>query len=94
MYLPDSRRVFDGFLRFDNTNDFLAQWRPADFAGHLGEVCTNLDVRLIDAFPALRRNVEKGGVPYNLVGDTHLSVEGSQVVADVLADALRPGVAR
>jgi hypothetical protein len=94
MCLPDSHRVFHGNLRYADTNGTMAQWKPGEFAPQLGKACADLGVGFIDPFPALRREVEAGRVPYNLVGDNHLSVEGSRVVADVLADALRSGWGR
>lgn len=89
MYLPDSHRVFHGLMRYADTNSPVAHWEPGDFAAHLGSACTNLDIAFIDSFPALRREAEAGRVPYNLIGDTHLSIEGSRVVGNLLADALK-----
>lgn len=94
MYLPDSHRVFHGLIRYADTNSPVARWNPGDFATHLGATCTNLNVGFIDTFPALRREAEAGRVPYNLIGDTHLTLDGSRVVASVLADALKSGHAR
>ena len=90
MCIPDMHRVFHGHVRFADTNSALAHWVPGDFAPHLAKICAELDVRFIDPFPALRQEVEAGRVPYNLIADNHLSIEGSRVVASVLADALRP----
>jgi hypothetical protein len=87
VYLPDSHRVFHGFIRY--TNSPVALWQPGEFASGLGASCTNLGIGFIDTFPALRREVEAGRVPYNLIGDTHLSREGSRVVAEVIADAFQ-----
>jgi hypothetical protein len=89
MCLPDSHRVFHGLLRYSYPDGGMARWTPGEFAPHLGQVCTNLDIRFIDPFPALRRAAESGRVPYNLVGDNHLSVEGSSIVAEVLAESLK-----
>ena len=94
MCLPDSHRVFHGLLRYSNPDGGMARWRPGEFAPHLGQACTNLDIRFIDPFPALRRAVDAGRSPYNLVGDNHLSVEGSSIVAEVLVDAFRSKDAR
>jgi hypothetical protein len=33
-------------------------------------------------------------MPYNVIGDTHLSAQGTRVVADLLADALGSGRVR
>jgi len=93
MYLPDSHRVFHGWIRFTDPNSPMARWKPGEFVAHLGAACTNLAIGFIDTLPALRREVEAGRLPYNLVGDTHLSVEGTRVVADVLAERLKPGQA-
>ena len=88
IYMPDSQRVFHGLFRFTTTNVVNA-WTPDDFAGPLGQVCTNLGIGFINPWPALRRAAEEGAVPYNLIGDTHLSREGSKIVGEVLADALQ-----
>jgi hypothetical protein len=90
MCIPDSRRVFAGHLRFVHAGDPSARWQATLFAPHLENLCSNLNIRFIDPYPALRREVEAGRTPYNLFGDLHLSVEGSRVVGEVLADALRP----
>lgn len=90
-YLPDSHRVFHGLIHFTDTNSAVANWKPGDFGAHLGAACTNLDIGFIDTFPALRREAEAGRVPYNLIGDTHFSLDGSRIVADVLADHLKSG---
>jgi hypothetical protein len=88
LYVPDCRRVFDGYLQRIDTNNPAAHWRLSPFAPHLGRICTNHNIGFIDTFPALRRDVETGGVAYNLFGDGHLSVHGSQVVGVALAEAL------
>jgi hypothetical protein len=91
MFLPDSHRVFHGMIRYADTNGAVARWAPGEFGAHLGAACSNLNIRFIDTFPTLRKKAEAGEVPYNLVGDTHLSREGSRIVAEVLADALKAG---
>jgi len=90
MYLPDSHRVFHGLLRYtDTTNSQVSLWNPGDFVTPLAATCSNLDISFINTFPALRHEAEAGRVPYNLIGDTHLSLQGTRVVAALLADALR-----
>jgi hypothetical protein len=89
MYVPDSHRVFHGLIQYVDTNSSVALWRPEDFRLQFGVMCTNLGARFIDTFPALRQAAEAGRVPYNLVGDTHLSAEGSHVVAGVLVEEIR-----
>jgi hypothetical protein len=89
MYIPDSHRVFHGLIRYSNTNSAVAKWQPVDFAGGLGKLCADLDIRFINSYPTLRREAEAGRVPYNLIGDTHFSLEGSRVVANLLADSLQ-----
>ncbi|HMJ91231.1 MAG TPA: hypothetical protein VK530_15525 [Candidatus Acidoferrum sp.] len=88
MYLPDSHRVFHGYFRYSDPSNAV-HWPPGDFGTQLGTVCTNLNIEFIDTFPTLRHEAESGRAPYNLIGDMHLSAEGSRVVADVLAGALR-----
>lgn len=89
LYLPDSHRVFHGLVRYTDSTGSLAQWRPGEFGPPFGGACTNLGLGFINPFIALRRAAESGGIPYNLVGDTHLSAEGSRVVARVLAESLK-----
>jgi hypothetical protein len=89
MCIPDGRRVFQGYLRYADTNSPMAQWQSSEFGPHLARICAELDIRFIDTFPVLRHEVEAGRVPYNLFGDVHLSAAGSRVVAEVLADALQ-----
>jgi len=88
MYIPDSHRVFHGLIRYFDTNSAVAHWKPGEFAAPLGQICTNLNIRFIDTYPSLRAEAQAGRVPYNLIGDTHLSAEGSRVVAEVIANAL------
>ncbi len=88
MYLPDSHRVFHGLIRYSETNSPVARWSPGEFGLHLGSICTNLDIGFIDTFPALRHEAQAGRVPYNIIGDTHLSADGTRVVARVLVEAL------
>jgi hypothetical protein len=92
MCIPDSRRVFQGRLRYSDTNSAMARWRSAEFGPPLAKICASFDIRFIDTFPALRREVEAGRAPYNLFGDVHLNAHGSRVVAQVLAEALSPYV--
>jgi hypothetical protein len=89
LYLPDSHRVFHGSIRYSEPSGPLARWRPEELGVPLGDLCTNVGIGFINAFPALRRDFQAGGTPYNLVGDTHLSAHGSRVVACVLAEALK-----
>jgi hypothetical protein len=78
-------------IRYTDTDSLVARWEPGDFAVPLGNACSNLGIAFIDTLPPLRRQAEAGRVQYNLVGDTHLSREGSRLVGDVLADALNSG---
>ena len=89
IYIPDSRRTFHGMLRYSHTNSPQDLWKPGDFASGLGSTCSNLSINFIDTYPELRRQSERGIVPYNLIGDTHLSREGSRIVAGVLVDSLQ-----
>lgn len=89
MVLPDSHRVFHGHLRFLDPNHAFTRWQPGELSPHLGKICSEFRVGFIDAYPALRREVEEGRMPYNLVGDNHFTAEGSRVVAALLAQALR-----
>jgi hypothetical protein len=88
MYMPDSHRVFQGLIRYDNTNSNIARLPLGDFSPGLQKLCAEFGILFIDPYSKLRRSAESGGIPYNLIGDTHLTAEGSAIVAGVLADAL------
>jgi len=92
MSIPDSSRMMPGRLRFVDTNSAMTRWKTNHFGAHLAKICATNDIRFINAWDALLREFNEGRVPYNLVGDGHLSVEGSRVVAAVLSEALRPAL--
>lgn len=91
MYLPDGQRVFHGLDRHALPGQPQHLQAPGDFAGGLGATCTNLGVRFINAYPALRQAAEAGQVPYNRIGDGHFNRTGSRIVATVLTEALPSG---
>jgi len=88
MCIPDSRRVLNDRLHYVDTNNILAHWRASQFGPHISKICADIGIRFIDTYPALRREVEAGSVPYNLFVDAHLSRHGSHIVAQVMAKAL------
>jgi hypothetical protein len=91
MCIPDGRRVMHDHLRYHNTNSPISRWQATGFGPPLAEICATNRVRFIDTFPALRRELEAGHVPYNLFGDVHLSAHGSRVVGELLATELARG---
>lgn len=92
MYLPDGQRVFTGLVRYADPERGASTRSVDDFSSGLGAACTNVGIGFINAFPALRQAAESGHLPYNVFGDGHLTREGSQIVADVLAGALDSGL--
>lgn len=89
MSIPERQRVLDGYLRYANTNSVLARSRPRPFGPALSNICAQAGIRFVDTWPALRREMELGRVPYNLYGDAHLNADGSRAVGHALAEALR-----
>lgn len=57
-------------------------------ATHLGQLCKELNVPFVDATPLLRAAAASGELVY-LAYDTHLSVQGHQVVSAALVDVIR-----
>ncbi len=86
--IPDSRRVFHGRLRHTDPDSPMARWQPGLFGPPLAALCADLHIGFIDAFPALRGEMDAGRIPYNFFGDVHLNAHGSRIVAGVLAEAL------
>jgi hypothetical protein len=92
LYLPTKLRVLDGFLHFETDARPL---QPAPGVESLPQQIERLaqrsGMRFIDATPELRRESERGRLTYNPRFDTHLNRRGNEIVARVLARALRPG---
>ena len=90
LYLPSNNRTYHGLLRFSERVDPQARdWVPGDLPDWVRERCKRLGIRFVDACPALREAAERGVLVYNPILDTHLNAEGSRIVGQVLAAALR-----
>jgi hypothetical protein len=91
VYMPCKRRVMHDRLRFmEDCKPFIARWQPSDLPQYVREICTAAEIGYIDAVVPLTREIEQGRLSYNLIKDTHINALGSRVVADAIADALRP----
>jgi hypothetical protein len=90
VYMPAKRRVMHDYLRFTDSRAFIVNWKPTDLPQYVRELCAAADVGYIDAVAPLTREIEEGRLSYNLIKDTHINALGSRVVADAIADALRP----
>lgn len=89
LYVPANNRTYHGLLRFSERADPEARsWIPGDLPAWMRDRCEQEGIRFIDACPALREAAERGVLVYNPILDTHLNVQGSQIVGRVLADAL------
>ena len=105
IYLPAKHRVLHGHLRFTGEAEpRFARWRPTGLPGWIQREAERHGITFLDATPALRAEADAGRLPYNAVWDTHLytgevmgdvNARGAEIVARVLADALRsaPGAA-
>ena len=93
LYIPDAHRVSHGYVRYMDPDSKFSSWKPNDFPDRLGRACRELGAEFIDPYPALRREVEAGRSPYNLIADTHVNALGARVIADVIADAMTAAAA-
>jgi hypothetical protein len=90
LYLPCKHRVIRRHIRFtDDARQFLVDWRPSDMPQYIERLCRENGIRFIDPTPKLMQCADEGRLPYNGIWDTHLNREGSYIVGDVLAEALR-----
>jgi hypothetical protein len=90
LYLPSNNRTYHGLLRFSERVDPQARdWVPGDLPDWVRERCKRLGIGFVDACPALREAAERGVLVYNPILDTHLNAEGSRIVGQVLAAALK-----
>jgi hypothetical protein len=91
VYMPCKRRILHGRLRFmPGAPQWLVRWEPSDLPQYVQSICSESGIGFIDAIPPLLREVDEGRMCYNFIKDTHLNAVGSRVVADLIADALRP----
>jgi len=96
LYLPTKHRVLHGHLRFTSEAEpRFVRWRPTRLPGWVRREAERHGIAFLDATPALRAEADAGRLPYNAVWDNHLNARGAEIVAGVLAHALRsaPGSA-
>lgn len=90
LYLPAKRRVFHDHLT-QATDYPEPDWQLNALPAHLATLCQERAIHFVDATPALREATNRGEITYNTIYDTHLSMNGHRVVAEVLAAALEQG---
>jgi hypothetical protein len=90
LYLPTKRRVLHQHLRFTREAEpRFVRWRPTSLPRWIQREAERHGITFLDATPALRAEADAGRLPYNAVWDTHLNARGAEIVARVLAVALR-----
>jgi hypothetical protein len=90
VFMPCKRRVLDGHLKFTpGTDPKYVNWRPTDLPSLIKELSARNEMSFVDLTPALRKATDDGVLTYNPIWDTHLNRAGSEVVAHVIADAVK-----
>jgi hypothetical protein len=90
VYMPCKRRALEGRLKFtEGTDEKYVNWRPTDLPELVKELCGKNGIDFIDVTRALAGKTQDGILTYNPIWDTHLNREGSEAVAQAIADALR-----
>lgn len=90
LYLPINNRTYHGLYRGqDNLPEELKTWQPNNLPEFMRSQCEQRDFHFLDATPVLRTAAEKGTLVYNPIFDTHLNEEGSRLVGELLARALK-----
>ena len=90
LYIPCKHRVLRKHIRFtDDAKRFLVDWQPSDMPQYVERLCRESEIRFADATPRLTQCADEGRLPYNGIWDTHLNREGSHIVGDALAEAIR-----
>ena len=93
VYMPTKRRVFHalGYQVDIDANLYLRQpWQPSDLPQWLELQCRQQQIEFVDATPSLIELNKSDEFSHNLVFDTHLSVAGARVVAELLAAKMGP----
>jgi len=93
VYMPTKRRVFHalGYQVDTDANLYLRQpWQPSDLPQWLELQCRQQQIEFVDATPSLIELNKSDEFSHNLVFDTHLSVAGARVVAELLAAKMGP----
>jgi hypothetical protein len=89
VYLPCKRRVLHGHLR--QGQDYPEpNWQPGDLPAHVQAECAKHQIRFIDATPQLTQKAAEGVLTFNTIYDTHFNAEGHRVIAELLAQQLKP----
>jgi hypothetical protein len=95
VYMPTKRRAFHS-LRYEVDPDaalHLRQpWQPSDLPQWLERQCRQKQIEFVDATPSLIELNKSDEFSHNLAFDTHLSVAGARVVAELLAARIHPFV--
>ncbi len=93
VYMPCKRRAFSGYRYTVDPSapKYLKQkWVPSDLPDWMREVCNDKGIRFVDVTADLQKLNQTELLSHNLAFDTHLTADGAEVVAQMLARALRP----
>ncbi len=92
VFAPTSFRVYYDIADFKEAGEDITRWDLNDLPNLLRKMISEIspDIEYLDLTPALKSAARKNGLVF-LPDDTHWSLEGHRVVADVLADALADG---
>jgi len=95
LYLPINNRTYHGLWHAEpNLEEEAKSWVPNELPSMIQTLCLERSIAFVDAYPALRAAAEQGTLVYNPIFDTHLNAEGSRLVGEVLATALRNHAAK
>lgn len=90
--IPSNIRAYHGLVRYDDdADDAMKQWQPTALPEMIRKLCEEKGIAFIDGCGPLRVAAESGRLVYNPVFDTHLNAEGSRVLGEALAEALKHG---
>ena len=95
VYMPTKRRVFHALgyqVDTDAASHLRQPWQPSDLPQWLELQCRKKQIEFVDATPSLIELNKADEFSHNLVFDTHLSVAGARVVAELLAAKMHPFV--
>ncbi len=90
VYMPCKRRALH--VRLDSPSDadgYLADWRPSDLPGWVGQICEDQEIRFLDLTPLFVERTARGQLTFNHVWDTHLNRDGALLVAQSISEAMR-----
>jgi hypothetical protein len=89
-YVPVNNRVYHGMLDFNDTlPDEVLHWQPNALPEFIQQACREDGMEFVDTTPALREAATKGHYVHNQILDCHVNAEGSRIIGEVIATALK-----